>query len=152
MPLLLLFIWFIIAFVYDGNSYKNLRNKYDKHFEETTMPVDHHHAKDEKKPVEEEKGGKQWSPAVHIWKLLLEPKPSYPLTNGCDGFFQYKPRTFFWYGWKIAVNSKKVRDTKDNVQIVNRKALYAVMLAALLPLICYFIVKRYSESAVVMPI
>jgi len=34
---------------------------------------------------------------------------------------------------------------------VNRKALYAVMLAALLPLICYFIVKRYSESAVVMP-
>jgi len=56
---LMLFIWFIIAFVYDGNSYKNLRNKYDKHFEETTMPVDHHHAKDEKKPVEEEKGGKQ---------------------------------------------------------------------------------------------
>ncbi|MDR0791897.1 MAG: cytochrome C oxidase subunit IV family protein [Chitinophagaceae bacterium] len=24
-----LFIWFIIAFLYDGNSFKNLRNKYD---------------------------------------------------------------------------------------------------------------------------
>jgi protein SCO1 len=34
---------------------------------------------------------------------------------------------------------------------VNKKALYAVMLAALLPLVSYFIVKRYSESAVVMP-
>jgi protein SCO1/2 len=34
---------------------------------------------------------------------------------------------------------------------VNKKALYAVMLAALLPLISYFIVKRYSETAVQMP-
>ena len=32
----LLFIWFIAAFLWDGNSYKNLRNKYDKHFEERT--------------------------------------------------------------------------------------------------------------------
>lgn len=31
---LLLFIWFIAAFLWDGNSYKNLRNSYDKHFEE----------------------------------------------------------------------------------------------------------------------
>lgn len=38
---LLLFIWFIIAFLYDGNSYKNLRNKYDRHFYETTMPAQH---------------------------------------------------------------------------------------------------------------
>ncbi len=35
---LLLFIWFIIAFLWDGNSYRNLRNQYDKHFYETTMP------------------------------------------------------------------------------------------------------------------
>ena len=55
---LLLFIWFIIAFVYDGNSYKNLRNKYDKHFQESTTPVDHHKA-EEKKPAEGDKGGKQ---------------------------------------------------------------------------------------------
>jgi protein SCO1/2 len=34
---------------------------------------------------------------------------------------------------------------------VNKKALYAVMLAALLPLISYFLVKRYSDSAVTMP-
>jgi protein SCO1/2 len=34
---------------------------------------------------------------------------------------------------------------------VNKKALYAVMLAALLPLISYFVVKRYSDSAVNMP-
>jgi cytochrome c oxidase subunit IV len=38
---LALFIWFIIAFLADGQSYKNLRNKYDKHFEETTMPKAH---------------------------------------------------------------------------------------------------------------
>lgn len=33
---LLLFIWFIAAFLWDGNSYKNLRNTYDKHFQERT--------------------------------------------------------------------------------------------------------------------
>ena len=38
---LLLFIWFILAFILDGNSYKKLRNKYDKHFYErtTVQPV-----------------------------------------------------------------------------------------------------------------
>jgi cytochrome c oxidase subunit IV len=54
---LLLFVWFIIAFIADGNSYKNLRNKYDKHFQETTTPKDHHHSKD--KAPEEPKPGKQ---------------------------------------------------------------------------------------------
>lgn len=34
---------------------------------------------------------------------------------------------------------------------MNKKALYAVMLALLLPLICYFIVKAKSETAVTMP-
>jgi protein SCO1/2 len=34
---------------------------------------------------------------------------------------------------------------------VNKKALYAIMLALLLPLIAYFIVKRKSETAVTMP-
>ena len=41
---LMLFIWFITAFILDGQSYKNLRNKYDKHFLETTS--DHPHGKD----------------------------------------------------------------------------------------------------------
>ena len=52
---LLLFIWFIIAFIVDGNSYKNLRNKYDTHFKESTMPKEHH----EKPGTEEPKPGKQ---------------------------------------------------------------------------------------------
>ena len=34
---LLLFVWFILAFILDGHSYKNLRNKYDKHFFEKTI-------------------------------------------------------------------------------------------------------------------
>jgi cytochrome c oxidase subunit IV len=33
---LLLFIWFIAAFLWDGNSYRTLRNRYDKAFEERT--------------------------------------------------------------------------------------------------------------------
>ncbi|MBN8878996.1 MAG: hypothetical protein E6Q24_16105 [Chitinophagaceae bacterium] len=52
---LMLFIWFILAFIIDGNSYKNLRNTYDKHFQETTTPV--HHV--EEKKAEEPKPGKQ---------------------------------------------------------------------------------------------
>jgi cytochrome c oxidase subunit 4 len=31
---LLLFVWFIAAFLYDGNSFKNLRNNYDPYFKE----------------------------------------------------------------------------------------------------------------------
>src|SRR4030095_3186513 len=31
---LMLFIWFILAFLGDGNSYKNLRNKYDPYYKE----------------------------------------------------------------------------------------------------------------------
>lgn len=38
---LLLFIWFIIAFLYDGHSYKELRNKFDPYFKESTMPSGH---------------------------------------------------------------------------------------------------------------
>ena len=38
---LLLFVWFIIAFIYDGHSYKMLRNTYDTHFKETTTPTEH---------------------------------------------------------------------------------------------------------------
>ncbi len=36
---LLLFVWFIIAFLADGQSYKNLRNTYDLHFKESTTPT-----------------------------------------------------------------------------------------------------------------
>lgn len=36
----LLFVWFIIAFLYEGNSYKNLRNRYDRyHYEQSKIKV-----------------------------------------------------------------------------------------------------------------
>jgi hypothetical protein len=44
---LLLFIWFIFAFLYDGTSYKNLKNTYDPQ---------HLMMSKEKAPVEEERG------------------------------------------------------------------------------------------------
>lgn len=50
---LLLFVWFIIAFIYEGNSYKNLRNTYDKHFQETTTPKKHQQTE---APVKHESG------------------------------------------------------------------------------------------------
>ncbi|NCI51805.1 cytochrome C oxidase subunit IV family protein [Sediminibacterium roseum] len=38
---LALFIWFIIAFLYDGNSFRHLRNTYDPHFkEQSTIKVE----------------------------------------------------------------------------------------------------------------
>jgi hypothetical protein len=55
---LLIFIWFIFAFIYDGNSYKNLRNKYDLHFKESTTPFKHGAAKNETTPVVDP-GGKE---------------------------------------------------------------------------------------------
>ncbi|MBO9593839.1 MAG: cytochrome C oxidase subunit IV family protein [Niabella sp.] len=38
---LLLFIWFIIAFLADGHSYKTMRNQYDRYFKESTTPSGH---------------------------------------------------------------------------------------------------------------
>ena len=34
---LMLFVWFIGAFLWDGNAYRTKRNRYDKYFEQTTM-------------------------------------------------------------------------------------------------------------------
>lgn len=43
---LALFVWFIIAFLYDGNSYKNLRNQYDRHhYEESNKSYNTPHDK-----------------------------------------------------------------------------------------------------------
>jgi cytochrome c oxidase subunit IV len=33
----LLFVWFIIAFLWDGNSYRDLRNRYDVHHREQSL-------------------------------------------------------------------------------------------------------------------
>ena len=58
---LTLFIWFIIAFLYEGNSYKNLRNTYDGHFrdrKEIKAPVkEEHEAVKEIKAVEPKPAG-----------------------------------------------------------------------------------------------
>lgn len=35
---LMLFVWFIGAFLWDGNSYRTMRNRYDKYHEERTLP------------------------------------------------------------------------------------------------------------------
>ncbi len=53
---LLLFVWFIIAFLMDGNSFKDLRNKFDPHFKERTMPKQHEPAK---KAPEQPQPGRQ---------------------------------------------------------------------------------------------
>ncbi len=52
---LLLFIWFILAFILDGKSYLNLRNTYDKHFQERTTQTD----KKTEAPAAPEHGGKE---------------------------------------------------------------------------------------------
>ncbi len=56
---LALFVWFIIAFLYDGNSFRHLRNTYDPHFkEQSTIKVEkkeegkHEEKKEEAKPEE----------------------------------------------------------------------------------------------------
>lgn len=54
----LLFIWFITAFLWDGNSYKDLKNTYDPFYKEQSMkqitkPGEHmkpHHAPEAEKP------------------------------------------------------------------------------------------------------
>jgi cytochrome c oxidase subunit IV len=52
---LMLFIWFILAFILDGNSYKNLRNTYDLHYKETTMDP----AQQQSEQPKEQKSGKE---------------------------------------------------------------------------------------------
>ncbi|MCA6441323.1 MAG: cytochrome C oxidase subunit IV family protein [Sediminibacterium sp.] len=38
---LALFVWFIIAFLYDGNSFRHLRNTYDPHYkEQSTIKIE----------------------------------------------------------------------------------------------------------------
>lgn len=56
---LALFIWFITAFLYDGNSFRHLRNTYDPHFkEQSTIKV-------EKKEEGHGAAAKEEKPAAH---------------------------------------------------------------------------------------
>ncbi len=51
-----LFIWFIISFLYEGNSYKNLKNTYDPHHQEqSTIKVEEKHHSEEGAKHEETK-------------------------------------------------------------------------------------------------
>jgi hypothetical protein len=51
---LLLFVWFIIAFLYEGNSYHNLKEAYDPYYKEKgTMQMEKkEHGKEEHKDEE----------------------------------------------------------------------------------------------------
>jgi len=51
-----LFVWFIIAFLADGNSYKNLRNKYDPYHNEQRTKKAEAPAEHGKKDVKNEGG------------------------------------------------------------------------------------------------
>ncbi len=56
---LLLFVWFITAFLYEGNSFRNLRNTYDPHFKEQQFikkqPTEHSNKQEHKEGDHEEK-------------------------------------------------------------------------------------------------
>lgn len=65
---LALFIWFITAFLYDGNSFRHLRNTYDPHFkEQATIKV-------EKKEGEHAAEGKEAKPAEEKGTAVEQPK------------------------------------------------------------------------------
>ena len=57
---LLLFVWFIAAFLSDGNSFRNLRNNYDRHFkEQATIKVEKKEEGHEAKEAPEAKEAKE---------------------------------------------------------------------------------------------
>jgi len=59
---LILFIWFIIAFLYDGHSYNQLKNNYDRHYHEQSKvkAITTEHSHDATQPKTEEA-----TPAAH---------------------------------------------------------------------------------------
>jgi cytochrome c oxidase subunit IV len=57
---LALFVWFITAFLYDGNSFRNLRNTYDPHFkEQSTIKVEKKEASHGEAKHADEKHGEE---------------------------------------------------------------------------------------------
>jgi cytochrome c oxidase subunit IV len=48
----LLFLWFLGAFLWDGDSYRNLRNRYDRHYQEQSTPAKSPEGHGEQKPGE----------------------------------------------------------------------------------------------------
>lgn len=64
---LALFVWFIIAFLYDGNSFRHLRNTYDPHFkEQSTIKVEKKeegHGESKEESEKKEAGHEEAKPA-----------------------------------------------------------------------------------------
>ncbi|HVX51442.1 MAG TPA: cytochrome C oxidase subunit IV family protein [Chitinophagaceae bacterium] len=54
-----LFVWFIIAFLSDGNSFKNLRNEYNKEYVRRTTQPSPLVKTEESEKKEEKKGGQE---------------------------------------------------------------------------------------------
>lgn len=55
-----LFVWFIIAFLFDGNSFKNLRNTYEPTYKErTTIPLTKEQKEKLEPKHEEKKAGQE---------------------------------------------------------------------------------------------
>jgi cytochrome c oxidase subunit IV len=49
---LMLFVWFITAFLWDGNSFRNLRNTFDPHFKEQSTIIIKEKAEGKEHPAE----------------------------------------------------------------------------------------------------
>jgi hypothetical protein len=48
-----LFIWFAVAFLWDGNSFRNLRNRYDPyHVEQSNKQVPHAEGEEKAPPAQ----------------------------------------------------------------------------------------------------
>ena len=63
---LALFVWFIAAFLYDGNSFRNLRNTYDPHFkEQSTIKIEKKEESKEAKHEEKKEEHKTEEKAAH---------------------------------------------------------------------------------------
>ena len=63
---LALFVWFIAAFLYDGNSFRNLRNTYDPHYkEQSTIKVEKKEHGGAAKHEEKHEAPKEETKAAH---------------------------------------------------------------------------------------
>jgi cytochrome c oxidase subunit IV len=49
---LFLFVWFIAAFLWDGSSYKSMRNRYDTYYKETTLDREQKSADTSTRPLQ----------------------------------------------------------------------------------------------------
>ena len=71
---LLLFVWFIGAFLWDGNSFRNLRNDYDSYFkEQATIKVE---KKEEEPEATKHEAAESKHETVETKKETTKPEPA----------------------------------------------------------------------------